>query len=121
MRKWLPFLILSLALIAAGRGEHTRKTSAEVRAERRLYDGAPPVIPHRPLGADCTACHALDGIDDAIVRGWKAAYGPDFTATDPHVFVPSFDPISAATCVECHHRDGVGIGCTTCHAYHATR
>jgi cytochrome c-type protein NapB len=29
----------------------------QVRAARRAYDGAPPVIPHPPLGSACTNCH----------------------------------------------------------------
>ena len=33
------------------------KTSATERAERRLFDGAPPVIPHQDFGADCLSCH----------------------------------------------------------------
>ena len=33
------------------------KTSAAVRAERRAFDGAPPVIPHQPFGVPCTSCH----------------------------------------------------------------
>lgn len=28
-----------------------------VRAARRAYDGAPPVIPHAPLGGACVTCH----------------------------------------------------------------
>jgi len=33
------------------------KTSATHRAERRLFDGAPPVIPHQDFGAACLSCH----------------------------------------------------------------
>ena len=39
-----------------------KKTLASVRAERRAFDGAPPVIPHEKLGASCTACHSKTGI-----------------------------------------------------------
>lgn len=38
------------------------KTTAWIRAERRAFDGAPPVIPHEKLGASCTACHSKTGI-----------------------------------------------------------
>lgn len=31
--------------------------SMDVRSTRRAYDGAPPVIPHQPLGAACQTCH----------------------------------------------------------------
>ncbi|MCR9246134.1 MAG: hypothetical protein NXI31_13975 [bacterium] len=33
------------------------KSSAAVRADRRTYDGAPPIIPHQDFGADCLSCH----------------------------------------------------------------
>jgi nitrate reductase cytochrome c-type subunit len=38
------------------------KSSSAVRAARRLYDGAPPVIPHANFGAACGACHDTEGI-----------------------------------------------------------
>lgn len=38
------------------------KTPALERAERRLFDGAPPVIPHDPLGAACVTCHHAEGV-----------------------------------------------------------
>lgn len=33
-----------------------------VRAARRAYDGAPPIIPHMQMGASCTSCHSQTGI-----------------------------------------------------------
>ena len=38
------------------------KTSSLVRAGRRAYDGAPPVISHASLGASCDSCHARGGL-----------------------------------------------------------
>lgn len=38
------------------------KSSPAVRAERRAFDGAPPVIPHQPLGAPCIQCHNETGM-----------------------------------------------------------
>jgi cytochrome c-type protein NapB len=38
------------------------KSSAAARADRRAYDGAPPVIPHAPLGAECVSCHDAHGV-----------------------------------------------------------
>lgn len=35
-----------------------RSAVFRTRAERRAYDGAPPVIPHPPLGGPCTNCHS---------------------------------------------------------------
>jgi len=38
------------------------KTVAALRAQRRAFDGAPPVIPHTRFGASCTSCHTTAGI-----------------------------------------------------------
>ena len=43
--------------------QEVEKTSAVERAERRLFDGAPPVIPHDPLGAACVSCHNQEGVE----------------------------------------------------------
>jgi hypothetical protein len=40
-----------------------QKSAATVRAERRAYDGAPPVIAHENFGIECNSCHTLEGID----------------------------------------------------------
>ena len=37
-------------------------TSSEVRAARRQYDGAPPIVPHEELGTACETCHDGDGL-----------------------------------------------------------
>lgn len=39
------------------------KSAAAVRAERRAYDGAPPVAPHEDFGLDCLGCHNEDGME----------------------------------------------------------
>lgn len=45
-------------------GEEGRlKSAATVRAERRAYDGAPPVIPHEDFGIECTDCHGVMGVE----------------------------------------------------------
>jgi len=36
-------------------------TSFQVRAERRAFDGAPPVIPHKSFGIACIKCHTATG------------------------------------------------------------
>lgn len=51
------------------------KTKARVRAERRAYDGAPPVIPHIDLGTDCGGCHRDPGV---------AMRGVGFAPPSPH-------------------------------------
>ena len=51
------------------------KTAAHVRAERRLYDGAPPMIPHPSFGSACIACHHREGV---------AVPGVGFAPPSPH-------------------------------------
>lgn len=67
------------------------KSTGEARASRRLYDGAPPVIPHEDFGASCTACHDAQGI---------AVKGVGFAPASPH----EGTPVEAATtrCRQCH-------------------
>ncbi len=40
-----------------------KSTPAAVRASRRAYHGAPPVIPHPPLSGACSTCHTRAGSD----------------------------------------------------------
>ncbi len=51
------------------------KSSGAVRAERRLYDGAPPIIPHDPFGASCASCHDEFGV---------GVEGVGFAPASPH-------------------------------------
>ena len=64
-REWVP---------VAGSG-NALKSSAEYRAGRRLFDGAPPVIGHGDFGADCSACHDSQGV---------AVAGVGFAPASPH-------------------------------------
>ncbi len=67
------------------------KSSGSVRAERRLYDGAPPVIPHDLFGAACSSCHDPLGI---------AVDGVGFAPANPH---DDTDRAHATTrCRQCH-------------------
>ncbi|MCJ7630265.1 MAG: nitrate reductase cytochrome c-type subunit [Longimicrobiales bacterium] len=69
---WSKFLAMAATLwvTACGQGDWVPvpgsddavKSSGAVRAARRLYDGAPPVIPHAAFGAACGACHDTKGI-----------------------------------------------------------
>ena len=67
------------------------KSSGEVRAERRLYDGAPPTIPHDNFGVACSSCHDTEGI---------SVQGLGFAPASPH------DDTSEAgrtqRCRQCH-------------------
>ena len=67
-----------------------QKTVAAVRAERRLYDGAPPVIPHQDFGAACLSCHE---------RGMSVP-GVGYAPTVPHdnVQIPGL----MSRCRQCH-------------------
>jgi len=67
------------------------KSSAAVRAERRLYDGAPPVAPHRDFGMTCTECHNERGIEVPEV-----GYAPP----SPHEITAGMSSMSR--CRQCH-------------------
>lgn len=43
------------------------KFSADARAARRAYDGAPPVMPHEDFGIECSGCHAEEGMEVADI------------------------------------------------------
>lgn len=66
-------------------------TASNVRAERRAYDGAPPTIPHPPLGATCTACHTTTGSERP---------GVGFAPANPHVGTTVEG--SFQNCNQCH-------------------
>lgn len=67
------------------------KTAATERALRRAYDGAPPVIPHEPLGAACIACHNREGL---------AVPDLGFAPPSPHEETTGMSAISR--CRQCH-------------------
>jgi cytochrome c-type protein NapB len=67
------------------------KSSGEVRAARRLYDGAPPIIPHDPFGASCSSCHDAYG---------AAVKGVGFAPASPHDDTDKADV--TVRCRQCH-------------------
>lgn len=67
------------------------KTAALVRAERRLYDGAPPVIPHQNFGMTCISCHNLQGM---------AVAGVGYAPPSPHEKTLGMSEVSR--CQQCH-------------------
>lgn len=73
-----------------GRPDAT-KTAAAERAVRRAFDGAPPVIPHEPLGAACTSCHNQRGL---------AVPDLGFAPPSPHEETTGMSAISR--CQQCH-------------------
>ncbi|MHC4922757.1 MAG: hypothetical protein ACYTG4_01585 [Planctomycetota bacterium] len=67
------------------------KTAAVIRAERRAYDGAPPVIPHDNFGMKCISCHNEKGI---------AVPDVGFAPPMPHEMTDGISGMSR--CVQCH-------------------
>ena len=73
-------------------GEEGRfKTAAIVRAERRAYDGAPPIIPHKNFGMTCVSCHKATGIE---------LPGVGYAPAMPHELTQGLSAI--ANCTQCH-------------------
>ena len=70
---------------------NVRRTSTIERAQRRAYDGAPPVIPHQRLGSSCVECHTETG---------KAVPERGFAPANPHLHTVGFS--LTANCVQCH-------------------
>lgn len=66
-------------------------TPSPIRAERRAYDGAPPVIPHPPLGGACISCHAAQA---------RELPGVGIAPPNPHLRTPGLS--SASRCQQCH-------------------
>jgi cytochrome c-type protein NapB len=77
--------------IRAQEGRDVDKSPASIRAERRAYDGAPPVIPHEDFGDDCTACHDRQGVE---------LDGVGFAPPSPHEETGGMSAISR--CRQCH-------------------
>lgn len=86
-----PLLFVALAACPADRSAQIDKTSAPERARRRAYDGAPPVIPHPPMGARCVSCHHGSGLEV-----------PNLGFAPPSPHAPSAHPGSLAHCPQCH-------------------
>jgi len=99
-RKSLALLLASALLACAGPGEEkvevpghegALKTSAAERAERRAYDGAPPVVPHENFGIECIECHNLEGM---------SVEGVGYAPPSPHDGTSGLSAI--AHCRQCH-------------------
>lgn len=67
------------------------KNAAVVRAARRAYDGAPPVIPHAPFQMGCVQCHNSEGM---------VVDGVGFSPPSPHASTTGMSLTSR--CVQCH-------------------
>lgn len=71
--------------------EGALKSSGEVRGALRLYDGAPPVIPHAELGARCVSCHDTQGL---------AVDGVGYAPPSPHDATE--EEGATSRCRQCH-------------------
>lgn len=102
LRKSVPRLLLASSLLAAGACSGDRwdpvpgstdavKSSAEVRAGRRLFDGAPPTIPHENFGVACATCHDAGGL---------AVAGLGFAPPSPHD--NTLNAAATQRCRQCH-------------------
>jgi len=89
----LALVVLLLFLVCAcDRAEPPPGPSPAVaRAERRLYDGAPPVIPHARIGPPCISCHNQHGMEVA---------GLGYAPPSPHEVTAGLSAISR--CEQCH-------------------
>ena len=93
------WVLVLLALPSCGQGDWVpvpdsdgaMKSSGTVRAARRLYDGAPPVIPHVEFGAACSSCHDTEGLS---VKG--VGYAP----ASPHEATGEAN--TTTRCRQCH-------------------
>src|SRR4051794_22055375 len=72
-------------------GETSAPGRFQVRATRRAYDGAPPVIPHAPLGGSCTDCHTTAA---------RILPGLGIAPANPHLRTPGLSAFSR--CQQCH-------------------
>ena len=91
--------LLALAGVACAGGDRVAvpdrpgadKTAAALRAERRAFDGAPPVVPHEDFQIDCFECHDMAGMD---------VPGVGFAPPSPHEATLGMSAISR--CQQCH-------------------
>jgi cytochrome c-type protein NapB len=88
--------LLLLAALTSGCGDVretvTAPASLAVRAERRAFTGAPPVIPHPPLTGTCVTCHTPEG--------GKVTPGVGVAPANPHTRTPGI--AATARCRQCH-------------------
>ncbi len=94
VRPRLRFGLLVVLLAGCSQtGDETpmKPASAAKRAERRLFSGAPPVIPHPPLSGKCVTCHTPTG---------SARPPLGFAPANPHTKTPGMSDESR--CQQCH-------------------
>jgi hypothetical protein len=87
----LAAVAVTLRLCLRPRGPSASLDSFSARAARRAYNGAPPVIPHRPLSGTCTDCHTVTGRD---------LPGLGIAPPNPHLDTAGIG--AKARCQQCH-------------------
>lgn len=111
--RWLIQLIAVIALVVSGCGSPADEQSSDsgvtyeitptaVRAERRLFDGAPPVPPHPPMKADCKTCHTETGKEvPRSALEHLSPLGPNkYAPANPHHRTRGMG--ETANCRQCH-------------------
>jgi len=68
-----------------------KPTSAQEREARKLFSGAPPIIPHKVQTASCTSCHTQEG---------KVLPGMGIASANPHLKTAHMNQFSR--CDQCH-------------------
>lgn len=87
----LPLLLTVVGCSSSSDETPMKPASAAKRAERRLFSGAPPVIPHPPLSGKCVTCHTPTG---------SARPPLGFAPANPHTKTPGMSDESR--CKQCH-------------------
>ncbi|MCB9950099.1 MAG: nitrate reductase cytochrome c-type subunit [Planctomycetaceae bacterium] len=93
----MTLIVLAGMLLCAGCGKRKNDSSTSAprttaqRSIRRAYDGAPPIIPHKPLKADCITCHSETG---------QQVPELGFAAANPHFNTSHAGSLS--NCRQCH-------------------
>lgn len=91
--RWRFGVVLALLVGCSSSTDETpmQPVSAAKRAERRLFPGAPPVIPHPPLSGKCVTCHTPTG---------SARPPLGLAPANPHTKTPGMSDESR--CKQCH-------------------
>ncbi len=95
--RWNYGAIVLVVLTAAGCGDNrtdgdtASPAALSVRAERRAFAGAPPVIPHPPQSSECTKCHTSSGMEVPRLG---------FAPASPHGDTSGIG--DSARCKQCH-------------------